>query len=443
MWSNPLSAGGFIWVFADEGVVRTDRNGQIDNDGSHAPDGILGPYHEKEGSYYTIKEVWSPVYFEHREITPAFDGTFRLQNRYFYTNINQCSFSWKLAKVAGPFNKETSTAFTGIASAPDIQPGQFGTLSFQLPTDWNTFDILYITAYDPYKREIFTWTWPISKPEHIAAKIIKEEGNSAVTLDENDTIYNVKANAIQLSFNRKNGLLQKVQNANGVIPFNNGPVLCEGEADFQSINYRQDKGIVKLTNTYGKKSHLRELTWTIYPSGWIKMDVKYIPTGEEPTFMGISFSYPEKLVKGITWMGAGPYRVWKNRIKGTTMGVWEKAYNNTVTGESQKLIYPEFKGYYSNFYWLRMETTEQPFTIVCNNEDVFLRLFTPQAPKETFNVAPAFPSGDISFMHGITPIGAKGQKAENLGPMGKKNMYFDYWNARPKEMTLWFDFSGK
>jgi hypothetical protein len=443
MWNNPLSAGGFLWVFADEGVVRTDKGGQIDNDGSHAPDGILGPYHEKEGSYYTIKEVWSPVHFDHREITPAFDGSLRLQNRYFYTNINQCSFSWKLAKVAGPFNKETSPAFTGTASAPDILPGQFGMISISLPNNWRDFDVLYVTAYDPYKREIFTWTWPISKPDRIAAKIIKEEGGPSVIIDENDTTYNVNANGLQISFNRKNGLLQKIQNTKGIIPFGNGPVLCEGEADFQTMSYRQDRGIVKLMSTYGKKSHLRELIWSIYPSGWVKMDVTYIPVGEESTFMGINFSYPEKLIKGIRWMGAGPYRVWKNRIKGTTLGVWEKAYNNTVTGESQKLIYPEFKGYYSNFYWLRMETTEQPFTIVCNSEDIFLRLFTPQSPKEAFNVAPAFPGGDISFMQGITPIGTKGQKAENLGPMGKKNMYFDYWKARPKEMTLWFDFSGR
>jgi len=443
MWNNSLSAGGFLWVFADEGVVRTDRNGQIDNDGSQAPDGILGPYHEKEGSYYTIREVWAPVHFDHREITPAFDGTLRLQNRYFYTNISQCSFSWKLAKVPGPFNTKASPEVTGTASAPDIQPGQFGTLSLQLPAGWNDFDILFVTAYDPSKREIYTWTWPISRPDRIAAKIIAEEGGSAVTVDETDSTYTANANGIQISFNRKTGLLKNIRNAKGAIPFGNGPVLCEGNADFLAMNYRQDKSIVKFTNTYGKKSHLRELNWTIYPSGWVKMDIKYIPVGEESTFMGISFSYPEKLVKSAHWMGNGPNRVWKNRIKGNTLGVWDKDYNNTVTGESQKLIYPEFKGYYSNFYWLRMETTDQPFTIVCNNEDVFLRLFTPQPPKETYNVAPAFPNGDISFMHGITPIGTKSQKAENLGPMGKTNMYFDYWKARPKEMTLWFDFSGK
>ena len=54
----------FLWVFADEGVVRNDKNGFIDTDGNHAPDGILGPFHEKEASFYTIKEIWSPIYIE-------------------------------------------------------------------------------------------------------------------------------------------------------------------------------------------------------------------------------------------------------------------------------------------------------------------------------------------------------------------------------------------
>ena len=64
MISKKLSAGGFLWVFADEGVERRDLNDSIDTNGNSAPDGILGPYHQKEGSFYTIKEIWSPLYFQ-------------------------------------------------------------------------------------------------------------------------------------------------------------------------------------------------------------------------------------------------------------------------------------------------------------------------------------------------------------------------------------------
>jgi hypothetical protein len=48
-------------------------------------------------------------------------------------------------------------------------------------------------------------------------------------------------------------------------------------------------------------------------------------------------------------------------------------------------------------------------------------------------------------MHGITPIGTKSQKAENMGPMGKTNMYYDYSKdpSYAKEITLYFDFTAK
>ncbi|WP_431210796.1 hypothetical protein ACQ86N_33275 [Puia sp. P3] len=116
-------------------------------------------------------------------------------------------------------------------------------------------------------------------------------------------------------------------------------------------------------------------------------------------------------------MGDGPYRVWKNREQGVTLGVWDKVYNNTITGQGG-CVYPEFKGYFSDFYWMRMDGAGQPFTVVCANEDVYLRLFTPAEPVKTYNTAPAFPGGNISFMQGIPAIGTKSQKPERAGAFG-------------------------
>jgi hypothetical protein len=434
MWQNPLSAGGFLWDFSDQGVVRTDRNGELDTDGDHGADGILGPYREKEGSYYTVKEVWAPIVFEHKEITPAFDGTLSLENRFFFTNLNQCRFTWRLEKGIAPLIK-------GTAASPDILPGNKGTLKLQLPESWKDFHILYITAYDPHGCEIYTWSWPVSLPEKVAHEIIPNKGPHTPELKETDSLYIVTANNIQITINRKTGLLQEVKNTKGIIPFGNGPVLCEGEDDFRKMSYRFEKENLIIESTLGKKSSYNEMKWTVYPSGWLGLDAEYCPVEYESTFMGISFDFPEELVRGMQWMGDGPYRVWKNRMKGTSLDIWEKDYNNTVTGESG-YIYPEFKGYHSRLYWAKIMTSEQPFTVVCCNENIFLRMYTPDMPKKPYNTAPPFPSGDISFMHGIPPIGTKSQVPENMGSMGKKNMFYTYGNTRCKEMTLYFDFSG-
>ena len=60
----------------------------------------------------------------------------------------------------------------------------------------------------------------------------------------------------------------------------------------------------------------------------------------------------------MKWLGRGPYRVWKNRLKGQQFGVWHKRYNNTITGASWD--YPEFKGYHADLYWVVIENKESP-----------------------------------------------------------------------------------
>src|SRR5262249_52107082 len=60
MRGSKLLGGGFIWALLDDGAQRPDT-GQIDVAGNQAPDGVVGPYRQKEGSFYTIKELWSPL----------------------------------------------------------------------------------------------------------------------------------------------------------------------------------------------------------------------------------------------------------------------------------------------------------------------------------------------------------------------------------------------
>ncbi|GGE49701.1 beta-galactosidase/beta-glucuronidase [Pedobacter psychrotolerans] len=443
MWNNPLSAGGFLWDFADQAVVRTDKNGELDTDGNHGPDGIVGPYHEKEGSFYTIKEVWSPVFVEKQEMTAGFDGSFFVENRYAFTNLNQCTFEWKLKKL----QLGADAVFkAGKADAPNIKPLEKGKLQINLPTDWRTFDAFYLTAKDFYGKELFTWSFPIALPKDDADKIVVKTGSSKVSLKESATTYQVSANGIDLTFHKTTGLLQQAKNAKGVIPFSNGPVLQEGVNNFKNFTTKVDGDNLVISSKFDKKESYNTLEWTIYPSGWLKMQVKYFPSAYFTTFVGLNFSYPETEIKSVVYKGNGPYRVWKNRMKGTEFGIWKKDYNDSATGEPS-WQYPEFKGYYSNMYWCEFIGKTQNFKVVTDREDIFLRLFTPKKSKDTEydNMSPTFPIGDISFMNGISAIGTKTQKPETTGPMGMKHVFYDFDKepSRALDMTLYFDFSTK
>ena len=120
-------AGGFLWDLADQGVVRNDRNNEMDTDGNHGADGILGPYREKEGSFYTIKEIWSPIYIEGMDYLPlSFDGRMKVENRYHFANLNQCRFTAEWVKwdyPTGQFKVQPTTV-----EVPSVEPGLTGYL---------------------------------------------------------------------------------------------------------------------------------------------------------------------------------------------------------------------------------------------------------------------------------------------------------------------------
>ncbi len=138
MLQNPLAVGAFLWALADEGIVRTDRDGALDTDGNHGPDGIVGPYREKEASFFTIQEIWSPVFLELGRLDrlpPTFDGRLRVENRYDFTDLDQVSFEWRLVRFAGPDSPAAGHTDVARGKAPALQlpPGGRGTLALALP----------------------------------------------------------------------------------------------------------------------------------------------------------------------------------------------------------------------------------------------------------------------------------------------------------------------
>ncbi len=441
MEKSPLSAGGFLWVFADEGVVRTDQDGRIDvkDKETFAPDGIVGPYREKEGSFYTIKEIWSPIYIERTDITPEFDGKLRVENRYHFTNLNQCDFEWKLINFPNPdaTTKDSTLVTSGTLESPEVAPDLSGYLNLNFPEGWDKSDALYLTATDPHGRKIMTWTWPIKTPKEVAASIVPKNGITQASAKEEGDLLILSANGVEVSFNKENGLISQIRNKVTPISFTNGPQLTDENSEFKSLHHYQDGPDHVIEMEYD--GPIKKMTYRMWGNGWLKLDYSYFVRGKKD-YMGINFDYPEEKIKGLKWLGNGPFRVWKNRMKGQKFAVHQKDYNNTVTGSNWD--YPEFKGYHDRMFWAVIDTEEYPITIVSETDNIFLRLFTPK-PSNNKNTNPGFPEGNISFMDAISPIGTKFKEASQLGPQGQKtefhhrNDHQRIWGA-----TLYFDFGA-
>ncbi|NQU51276.1 MAG: beta-galactosidase [Bacteroidetes bacterium] len=443
--ATPLLAGAFMWVFTDEAVLRTDKEGTVyDSDGNHAPDGILGPHREKEGSFYTIKEIWSPVQIDPVTINKKWNGRLLLKNKYTYTNLNQCSFTWKLVKTGIGVANEILASEKVVS--PDTEPGEMSAVKIDCGDVLQKADLFLFTATDPNGNELYTWSWPVVQPYEKAAELIKllSSNESKIQLTESGNLVTAAANGVSVSFNKEDGTIQNVKNNNGAVSFTGGfPVGAQAEI-------LETKWVLNSAGNFefnvSNNGYPSKIKWILNKNGLLYIEATQLKQKmNDVDFVGISFNYPEENCRAVNWMGRGPYRVWKNRIKGSNMGVWEKAYNNTVTGESfNELIYPEFKGYHGNLYWAKLETTESPITIITETPNLFFQLFTPENPKLiSGGVAPLFPAGDLSFLYEITAIGTKFQKADVMGPMSEKGMFKSHRGDENYPIKLWFDFRAE
>ena len=419
MRASPYGAGGFLWSLVDEGVVRTDQGGIIDCAGNLAPDGIVGPYREKEGSFYTIKELWSPVRVLNKALPKKFDGTIEVQNRYSFTSLSQCRFVWQLANFRKPGEVKAGhvSRATGESAGPDIAPGQHGTLKLSLPEDWQESDVLYLTALGPAGEELWTWSWRLKSPLQITTALSSPPAQSRVNARVSGSVLEVKAGELRARFDLSTGRLLGVQQGNANYPLANGPRLAPAASNEPPAKV-QHAAVGADYQVTARRGPLR-WTWVVKPSGELQLDCRYALTGSYD-YMGITFDFPEAELREKTWLGNGPYRVWKNRLPGVKVDVWRTAFNDPIPGKQWD--YPEFKGYFSDFVWANFTTGAGHFTVLTETPDVFLRVGTPNFGEQPKQAVAAFPEGNLSFLHGIAPIGNKFTAAKEVGPESRQNV---------------------
>lgn len=441
--ASPLAAGGFLWVLADEAILRTDKPGTVyDSDGNNAPDGILGPHREKEGSFFTIKEIWSPVQIKPIIINRKWDGKLFIENKYFFTNLTDCSFKWQ-AFGTGIGSSDKKLLGSGIVASPDAEPGETVAVSIDCSNALQDADIFQFAAVDPHGKELYSWSWPVVQPDEKTEELLSNtESRDEVKIVEDKNTVTATASGIGVTFSKQDGLLQSVNTSGKTVSLHGGPVPAGVDTEVTNTWWGKDSdGNFRMT--IETSNYPSKITWTLMKNGLLSMEASPLSKRiRDVDFVGISFNYPEEKCEAVTWMGRGPYRVWKNRLKGSNFGVWEKQYNNTVTGESfNQLIYPEFKGYHANLFWATLETEESDFTIVSETPNLFFGLFTPQKPKHVRgDTYPSFPEGDLSFLYEIPAIGTKFKSASKLGPGSQKGTYGGHRGDTFYPIKLWFDF---
>ena len=418
MRTHKNSAGGFTWAYADEAIRRPDRFGSTDPHMTDAPDGIVGPYREKEGSFFAIKEIWTPVYIAINALPENFEGRIEVENRYDMTNLDRVRFEWKLVNWTGPLDQtaEEHIAANGELAGPSAEPGETATLKLNLPSDWRSNHALKLSAIDWTDRQVLAWTWPIKSAQQWAQQIVETGGSGEVTYreerprDADKTYHVLECQSLLIRIDPDTGRLAQVlhdrerQGKVRRIDLGNGPAMAGGEdGEVASITHYAEgpAHVIKVDYTGGD---LKTVKWKLLPSGWIELGYDYHKEGYVD-FLGVSFDLPEHQVYEVRWLGKGPYRIWKNRVNGAPLGLWEKTHNTFMTGHAP-WGYPEFRGYHGGIFWAMIDTLQGRINVVDPRGDINMRLYTPNYLPNEMVQAP-FPSGDISFLDAIPPIGQK------------------------------------
>jgi hypothetical protein len=413
MLASDMSAGGFIWALLDEGVARTDLGGAIDVNLVNAPDGVLGPHREKEGSYYAIREIFSPVVIDLDELPPGFDGTLPVENRYHFTGLDRCSFEWQTIRYRTPPEQLSGHRVirSGKIKGSSVQPGATGELKIPLPPGWEQADALMLSAYGPRGMDVMDWTWETGNPLAWLPGELDNKSGGKVEVGDTDSLLTLSANGIAVVLDKYRGIISQVRNSRDrVISFRNGPLPVTGPASVNTLRHYRNGNTVVVD--IGYRGDLDSVRFTMYPGGWLEMDYRYSLNGSYD-YAGVTFDFEEGYVMSARWLGKGPYRVWKNRIQGTR-DVWEKPYNKTIAGTAP-WDFPEFKGYHADVSWIELNTLDGKILVATPDDHLFVRLFRFHAfPEPT--LFPELPPGDLSFLDAIPPVGTKMSTRINAAP---------------------------
>lgn len=424
MTNNPRCAGGFLWDLADEGVKRVDENGIIDCQGNFGADGIVGPHFEKEGSYYTIKQIWSPIQIREHE------GGITVENHYDFLHLNTVTLKYDYLRMPKVGEDKETVLESGTMRLPDTKPKNHCVVN--LPAYKGSYDAIRYTAIDKAGKEILTLCYRKDNDDNKLP-----EGKSHYKINKDDQELTVSGEGRTYHFSTQDGTLQNVDIDGRHISLNNGPrFIAARRADrsFDQFYNHDDKDAEKKKTQYTeykdqgvfagfringdtiiakyKLGCLDSVCWQFLPNGTVAMNYSYNFSGVIDE-MGVMFDYPEKEVMHKSWVGNGPYRVWQNRLQGPQYGFWENDYNDPVPGES--FTYPEFKGYFANVKWMRLNTKEGKISLSLDkNSHDYVGIYQPRDGRD--HILYDLPESGISLLRVIPAVRNKVNCTDLNGP---------------------------
>jgi len=393
----PKLQGGFIWDWVDQGMRKTDENGEkywayggdygdpgIPSDGNFCLNGLVWPDRTPHPGLHEVNKVYQYVGFESVDLN---NGMVRIRNKYDFTNLSEFNFDWEIVS-------DGKVLQSGKIPMPDLKPKS--ELLVQIP----------VVAINPDQgAEYFlnlrvsrTDAWNYVPADHVYATAqfkMPAEGKPLVFASENIPVLQTKTGDKELEvsgvnmkiiFDLTTGKLTSY-NYKGKELFLKGPVPdfwrppTDNDYGYNmdrrfgvwkkageqiavtkaSIN-QPDLGTVMVTFNYdipdtsGNKLGGYATTFTIYGTGDIIIKNQFSKLSEkvpETPRMGMQMQLPEEF-SNLKWLGRGPHENYSDRKTSADVGLYE----STVADQYTPYIRPQENGYKTDTRWLSLTNDE-------------------------------------------------------------------------------------
>lgn len=396
---NPSFVGGYIWDWVNQTYDVKMENGEIRQshkidyhpidtlsmnsdfskmDRPHAgcSKGVVFSDRTEKPSMQEVKKAQQYI-----AIKPLGEGRYEVQNKYYFTNLEEFSGEWTLFKNGVEVE-------SGAIPTLDVKPYESG--EFTLPKFKMDGSSEYVLHFNYNQKAATLWAdagFEVAKEEVILQewKSSNEKTSTAkTTLVENDQKITVTAKNFAVNFDKSTGIISSIKSNNRELIAQSGGIagpelniyrsavendkdgvkewraakLAELDSKLISIEAKQlDNSNVQVISTIelssesGKVTHTA--TYTINSNGTIQMNNKMTPEGFEKMTslprVGVKMALTSGLEE-VKWYGRGPHENYPDRNESAFVGL----YNSTVTDLFTPYLVPQENGARTDTRWMQV-----------------------------------------------------------------------------------------
>jgi beta-galactosidase len=216
----PSLQGGHIWDWVDQGFDAKDANGRkywayggdlcpkgTPSSANFCMNGLVAADRSLKPHIHEVKKVYQNIAFR---LADYHDGLVELKNKYFFTDLNDFNFTWRL-------ERDGSVIAQGKIENVSLQPQQKAIFKTNLPTiDLQPGAEYYLNLYAALKADegLLKAGTELASAQVKLPFFMPEETEltaSNVTANETSTLLTLKAGRMQVSFDKTDGRLCSIK----------------------------------------------------------------------------------------------------------------------------------------------------------------------------------------------------------------------------------------